>query len=100
MAENENQETFEEGTTIFKKPLCFLLIGIVLIIAGIMIITFTAALNGGGSATAGIVIFVGPFPIVIGAGPDANLLIFFSIFLAVLSFVIFLVMSKKLRFTC
>jgi len=98
MAKNENQETFKEGITISNKPLCFLIIGVVLITVGIMIITFAAALNSGDSASAGMVIFIGPFPIIIGTRPDAALLIFFSILITILSFVLFLGMRRKLEF--
>ncbi|MEM3377462.1 MAG: DUF131 domain-containing protein [Candidatus Bathyarchaeia archaeon] len=62
-----------------------------------MVIAFATAFNGHGWS-AGAVIFIGPFPIVIGAGPDTTLLVSFSIILAVIGIVIFFVMNRKLRF--
>jgi uncharacterized membrane protein len=45
----------------------------------------------------GAVIFIGPFPIVIGAGPDATLLVLVGIVLAVLSVVVFFVLRRKMK---
>ncbi|MGB9915397.1 MAG: TIGR00304 family membrane protein [Candidatus Bathyarchaeales archaeon] len=97
MVNEENREAFEEGITLSKKFFSFLIIGLTLIIMGIMVIVFATAFNGHG-LSAGAVIFIGPFPIVIAAGPDATSLVPFSIILAVLSIVIFFVMNRKLRF--
>jgi uncharacterized membrane protein len=74
-----------------------LVLGFVLVFIGIIVIFIAAVLFGGGSASAGAVIFIGPFPIVIGAGPDVTLIVLFSIILAVLSVVVFLVMNRRLR---
>lgn len=97
MVNEENREAFEEGITLSNKFFSFLIIGLTLIIVGIMVIAFATAFNGNGLSV-GAVIFLGPFPIVIGAGPDATLLVSFSIILAVLSIVIFFVMNRKLKF--
>lgn len=48
-----------------------------------------------GSASAGAVIFIGPFPIIIGVGPDAPLIVLFSIIIAILSIAVFLVINKN-----
>jgi uncharacterized membrane protein len=54
-----------------------------------------ASVFGGGSASVGGVIFIGPFPIVFGVGPDAAWLIALSIIIAVVMFVLFLVMRGR-----
>ncbi|MEM2999358.1 MAG: DUF131 domain-containing protein [Candidatus Bathyarchaeia archaeon] len=97
MVDEENQEALEKGITLSNKLFSVLIIGFTLIIVGIMVIAFATAFNGHG-CSAGAVIFIGPFPIVIGAGPDATLLVSFSIILAVIGIVIFFVMNRKLRF--
>jgi uncharacterized membrane protein len=56
-----------------------------------------SVLYGGGSVSGGVVIFIGPFPIVIGAGPDVSVIILVSVILAVLSVVVFLVMNRTVR---
>jgi uncharacterized membrane protein len=75
----------------------FLVLGFVLVVVGIAVILVATVLYSGGSASAGAVIFIGPFPTVIGAGPDVTLIVLFSIILAVLSVVVFLVMNRKIR---
>jgi uncharacterized membrane protein len=96
-ADEENRETVEEGITVSSRLFLFLVLGFVLVFVGIIVILVAAVLYGGGSASAGAVIFIGPFPIVIGAGPDVTLIVLFSIILAVLSVVVFLVMNRKIR---
>jgi uncharacterized membrane protein len=72
----------------------FLILGFILVFVGITIV-LVAALLFGGSASFGAVIFVGPFPIVVGAGPEATLLVLLGIILAVCSVVMLLVMRRK-----
>jgi uncharacterized membrane protein len=95
IADEKSRETAEEGVTVSSRLFLFLVF--VLVFVGIIVILIAAVLYGGGSASAGAVIFIGPFPIVIGAGPDVRLIVLFSIILAVLSVVVFLVMNRRLR---
>ena len=97
IADEKSQETAEEGVTVSIRLFLFLILGFVLVFVGIIVILIAAVLYGGGSANAGAIIFIGPFPIVIGEGPDVTLIVMFSIILAVLSVVVFLVMNRKLR---
>ena len=96
-ADEENRETVEEGITVSSRFLLLLILGFPIVIVGIILILIAAVLYGGGSANAGAVIFIGPFPIVIGAGPDVTWIVLFSMILAVLSVVMFLVMNRKIR---
>jgi uncharacterized membrane protein len=96
-ADEENRETVEEGITVSSRFFLLLILGFAIVIVGIILILIAAVLYGGGSANAGAVIFIGPFPIVIGAGPDVTWIALFSIILAVLSVVVFLVMNRKIR---
>jgi uncharacterized membrane protein len=95
--EEELGETVEEGATGSSRLFLLLIAGFVLIFVGIAVILVAAVLYGGGSVSAGAVIFIGPFPIVIGAGPDVTWIVLFSIILAVLSIVVFLVMNRRMR---
>ena len=74
-----------------------MILGFALVFAGIIIVLVAAVLSGSGSASFGGVIFIGPFPIVIGAGPEASLMVLFGIILAVLSVIVFLVMRRRIR---
>ncbi len=73
-----------------------LLLGFVLIFVGMIIVVFASLLYGNGSSGFGV-IFIGPFPIVFGAGPDATWLITISLVLAILTLVSFWVMSRRFR---
>jgi uncharacterized membrane protein len=72
-----------------------LILGSVLVFAGIIVVLVAAVLHGNDPANIGAVIFIGPFPIVIGAGSEAALTVLFGIILAVLSVIMFIVMSRR-----
>jgi len=95
--EEESGETVEESVTVSNRLFLLLIVGFVLVFVGIAVILVAAVFYGGGSVSGGVVIFIGPFPIVIGAGPDVILIVLFSIILAVLSVVVFLVMNRRVR---
>lgn len=90
------EETVEESVNANSWFFWLLIAGFVLVFVGISVISVAAVLYSGGSASAGAVIFIGPFPIVIGAGPDVTWIVLFSI-IAVLSVVVFLVMNRRMR---
>jgi uncharacterized membrane protein len=96
-ADEETWETVEEGMFVSGSFFLLLILGFALVIVGIVVILVAAVLFGGGSVSGGVVIFIGPFPIVIGAGPDVTWIVLFSIILAVLSIVVFLVINRKMK---
>ena len=96
-ADEESREPVEEGITVSSRFFLLLIWGFVLVFVGLAVILIATVLYGGGSASVGAVIFIGPFPIVIGAGPDITLIVLFSIILAVLSIVVLLVVNRKIR---
>jgi uncharacterized membrane protein len=94
-ADEKGQEA-EEDTTVPSRFFLPFVTGFVLVFIGVLVVIAALALGGNGSASAGIVIFIGPFPIVLGAGPDAAWLILISVILAAISVVLFVVMRRKL----
>ena len=74
-----------------------MILGFFLIFAGIIAVLASAVLFSGGSTSFGAVIFVGPFPIVIGASPETSWIVLFSIILAVLSVIMYFVLSRRIR---
>ena len=94
---DEKSQTAEEGITVSNRLFLFLILGFVLVFVGIIVVLVAAVLYGGSSANFGGVIFIGPFPIVIGAGPDTTLMVLFGIILTVLSVIMFLVMSRRIK---
>ncbi len=96
MTENEKApENTDEGVTVSGRFLMALFVGFAIIVVGIVLVFLAVALGGGGSGSVGGVIFIGPFPIVFGAGPDAMWLIVVGLVLAVLMFVLFFVLRRR-----
>ena len=91
---DETPEDDEEGVPVSGRFLMLLYFGFALVIVGIIVVIVSAVLSGG-SANFGGVIFIGPFPIVFGAGPDAVWLVTTAIAIAVLSIVVFLIMRRR-----
>jgi uncharacterized membrane protein len=95
MVENETSyENEGEGVTVSSSLVTLLFLGFAIFIAGIILIVFSSAL-GSGSVSAGGVIFVGPFPIAFGTGPNAAWLIMISLVIAVLMFAMLFVMKRR-----
>ena len=88
------QETEDEGITISSRLFGFLILGIALVFVGIVVLVVVSVVLGS-SGSVGVVIFIGPFPIVFGSGPNADRLILIGLILAVLSVVFFLVMKRR-----
>ena len=95
-ADEKSQETAEEGVAVSNRFFLLLILGFVLVFVGIIVVLVAAVLYGSGSANFGAVIFIGPFPIVIGAGADVTWVILFGIIMAVLSIVVLLVMNRRI----
>jgi len=83
-----------EQSSVFQKFFLLFIIGFFTIFVGIIILMVATVLSDG-SANFGVFIFIGPFPIVVGAGPEAPWMILFAIILAVLSITMFLVLRRE-----
>ncbi len=85
-----------EQSSVFQKFFLLFIIGFFLIFMGIIILMVATVLSDG-SVNFDAFIFIGPFPIVVGAGPEAPWMILFAILLAVLSVIMFLVLTKQMK---
>ena len=90
-----DQEVQNSERHLDRKFLALFLLGFFIMLAGILVLVMVAALSGNSSVNFGGVIFIGPIPIVFGAGPDALALIVLSMVLAVLSIVMFIITRKR-----
>lgn len=79
----------------FQSFLILFMIGFSLFFIGVTVLMAAAVLSGG-SANFGAVIFIGPFPIVVGVGPEVTWMVLFAVVLAVLSILMFFVLRKEL----
>ena len=88
------EESDDEGVAISRRLFWLLLVGLALVLVGIVVLA-VASFTAGASTSTGVVVFIGPIPIVFGSGPNAAWLIIIGIILAVLSVVFFLVMNRR-----
>jgi uncharacterized membrane protein len=93
MFENTNQPD-EDGITVSSRLFGALVLGFLLVFIGVIVLV-VAALFSGGFGSVGGVVFIGPIPIVFGAGPDANWLIVISIILSVVTLALFLIYTRR-----
>jgi uncharacterized membrane protein len=90
----EDATNAENGPNTQRKLLVMFILGFFIILTGIVIIA-AATVVSGGSASFGGFIFVGPIPIVFGAGPGATWLVLFAMILGIISIVLFLMMCRR-----
>ena len=91
----EKSETDEEGITVSNRLFILLILGFAFITVGIITVLATATFNNGSTSFGGV-IFIGPFPIVFGAGPDAAWPIAIGIAVAILSIIVFMIMRRRM----
>jgi uncharacterized membrane protein len=90
MAEGEEQSATR--SVAFK----LFLIGFALTFIGVVVVAVASFFQGGGSASGGLIIFVGPVPIILGAGPYSFLVIILAVILTIIGFVVFLWMRRQI----
>lgn len=61
---------------------------------GIVVLIVAATLQGGTSVSVGAVVFIGPIPIVLGAGPYAFFALLFAVILTIVGFIVFFWLRK------
>jgi uncharacterized membrane protein len=89
------QENGEGEIEVSSRLFGFLILGVALVFIGVIVLAVASVVLGG-SGSGGVVIFVGPFPIVFGKGPDAAWLVTIGIVIAALSIVLFLIMNRRI----
>jgi uncharacterized membrane protein len=83
-----------EETLMSALPFKLFFLGFFLMFAGIVILIVAAAFQGGASASGGLVIFIGPVPIILGAGPHASLALLLAVILTIVGFGVFFWLRK------
>jgi uncharacterized membrane protein len=97
MGQNEEEKEDEiGGLTVSSRVFWLLIFGLVLIFAGFAVVMVSVLFSSGFGSVGGV-IFIGPIPIVFGAGPDDFWLILVGVIITVLSVVSFLVLNRRNR---
>ncbi len=94
MTEDKKEPEADEGIEVSSRLLMVLFIGFAVIIIGIILVAIASFLAGGSSSIGGV-IFIGPFPIVFGAGPNAAWLITVGIIIAIVMLVLLFLFRRK-----
>lgn len=94
MISEEYFKYVNDGSSVFQRLLMFFVIGFFMICAGIIILIVAVVLSNGYTGF-GVLIFIGPFPIVIGAGPQTTWMVLFVLVLAILSITMFMILHRK-----
>jgi len=69
-------------------------LGFLLMFAGIVVLIFAAALEGNMNVSGAGIFFIGPIPIILGAGPLALFAILLATVLTIIGFVLFFWLRK------
>lgn len=93
---NEEDQESEENSASLGGFMLLFAAGFVLVFIGVILVMAASSFGGDGSASSGIIVFIGPFPIVFGAGPNAGWLILIGAILAALSVVMLVLMQRKM----
>jgi len=75
-------------------PVWLFLAGFVLMFTGVVALFATSALQGNVDINVGGVVFIGPVPIIFGAGTHAYLAIVLAVVLTIIGFIVFFLMRK------
>jgi uncharacterized membrane protein len=98
MFENSEQpDEQSEGVTVSSRLFGVLMLGFLLVFVGIAVLVVVSVLGSGGSGSVGGVVFIGPIPIVFGAGPNSNWLIIISLIIAVVMLAFFFIFSRRAK---
>jgi len=84
----------KEEDFVWAVPLKLFLIGFFLMFLGAIVLIVAAVLQGDTSVSMGSVVFIGPIPIILGAGPHASLALLLAVILTIVGFVVFFWLRK------
>jgi len=78
-----------EETWVSKVLFKLFVLGFFLMCVGVLFLIAAAVLQGDTSVSAGLIVFIGPIPIVLGAGPHASLALLLAVILTIVGFIVF-----------
>ncbi len=91
---SECYRRLKNETSLSTFPLNLFLLGFALIISGMILLIASSVLYGDAQTTAGIIIFIGPIPIILGTGPYSVFAILLATILTVIGIVFFFLLRK------
>jgi uncharacterized membrane protein len=91
------EDSDSEELTLPRGIYRWVLLGIALVFVGLLVIVVASLVFNSGSGSIGVVIFIGPIPIVFGSGPDKYWLILIGVIITIISLIAFLVMNRRYK---
>lgn len=91
---SECYRRLEKGRPLLTVPMKLFLLGFVLIFLGMIFLMASSVLSGDVQTTTGIVVFIGPIPIMLGTGPYSVFSVLIAAILTVLGIVFFFLLRK------
>jgi uncharacterized membrane protein len=81
--------------SVWTLPIKLFFVGFFLAFIGFIVLIVATALQGNSSVSGGIVIFIGPIPIILGAGPHAVFAILLAGILTIIGLLMFFLLRKQ-----
>jgi uncharacterized membrane protein len=95
VATREDEENAESVPSLPKMFSVLLAAGLAIFFIGVILLAVAASLSGTSNSGFGVVIFLGPIPIVAGAGPGTLWILLIAVLLAVLIVMAFLLERER-----
>lgn len=84
----------EEDNLMSALSFKLFFLGFFLMFVGVVVLIIAAALQGDTNLSVGSVVFIGPIPVILGAGPYAFFAILLAVILTIVGFVVFFWLRK------
>ena len=88
-----SEETSE--AQVWTTPMKLFFVGFLLTFIGFIVLIISTVLQENSSVSGGLIIFVGPIPIILGSGPYAVFAILLVVILTIIGFIMFFLLRKQ-----
>jgi uncharacterized membrane protein len=88
-----SEETSE--AQFWTTPMKLFFVGFLLTFIGFIVLIISTVLQENSSVTGGLIIFVGPIPIILGSGPYAVFAILLAVILTIIGFIMLFLLRKQ-----
>jgi uncharacterized membrane protein len=88
-----SEETSE--AQVWTTPMKLFFVGFLLTFIGFIVLIISTVLQENSSVSGGLIIFVGPIPIILGSGPYAVFAILLAVILTIIGFIMFFLLRKQ-----
>ena len=88
-----SEETSE--AQVWTTPMKLFFVGVLLTFIGFIVLIISTVLQENSSVSGGLIIFVGPIPIILGSGPYAVFTILLAVILTIIGFIVFFLLRKQ-----